>query len=394
MNLLVLTGFWPTMDNPITGIFVVQQCAAFVRHGCEVRVAQFRNIIRPRSELLSPNDFGYQNILSEVVSVTALPEKAIYLPGVPSFNASSIGWSIARYIKRLSMAGYYPDAVLVHGMRSIGLSAPYWREFVKGKVVQVIHGVDPKLADQRIRERFISLIANSAQCFDATVVVGTPLLAHTACLGIKNSVVVPNGCEIPLMKTVAFSQRPITERRVLLSVSNLNLIKGIDYTLYALSDIARSMPHIEWEYRVVGDGPEKSRLKSLVVELEIADRVHFLGRLTYDATMKEIGDCDVFCLPSWREAFGIVYLEAMVRGRPVIGCWRNGAQDIVAHGNDGLLVEPQDVESLLNALAWLLTDTDKCSRMGRNARAKAEQFTWDANALRMLEICSRDYAEN
>lgn len=387
MRLLIITGFWPTAENSISGVFVAQQAKAIARLNCEVRVVHVKSCIRRVSRALLAEELGCEDVFEfDEVSVINLPEKLLQLPGAPRFNTATTGFFISRYILQIKRAGWFPDAVLVHGMRYIGFSAPYWRPLIDGRVVQVVHGVDPKLEDQRTRQRFGSLIASSAQCFNSIIAVGRSLLTYVTKLGIQEVSMVPNGTDVPPSDLIGYSQRSLSARRVLLSVSNLNVIKGIDLNLQALAIIARTHPHLEWEYRIIGDGPERSGFESLAVDLGIASRVCFLGRLSYAETMNEMIGCDVFCLPSWGEAFGIVYLEAMARGRPVIGCWRNGAQDIFANETDGLLVVPQDVASLLSALVRLLSDPKECSRLGRNARAKAEQFTWDANALRMLDI--------
>jgi len=102
--------------------------------------------------------------------------------------------------------------------------------------------------------------------------------------------------------------------------------------------------------------------------------------------MQAIADADIFALPSWGEAFGIVYLEAMARMRPVIGCLDNGAADIISDGVDGLLIPPHDEVALAQALGCLLSDPEQCRTMGTAGRQTAEQFTWHVNAAKMLEL--------
>lgn len=387
MRLLVLSGCWPTQANPISGIFVAQQVAAFVRAGCDVRVVCIGNTFH-RPSFFSC-DLGRngkdRSLIPQEVRVNNLPEQLFWLPGSMAFNVSLTGRAIAAYLKDIQRS-WRPNAVLVHGMRYLGFSVPYWRQMIDGKVVQVIHGVDRRLSNGHAGKQFDAWVANSAACLDSTVIVGTPLLSHAAGLGIADVRLVSNGTDIPPLSTIDFSQRALPAPRILLSVSNLDSIKGIDLNLLALSRIAQKLPGLEWEYRIVGDGAERTRLEALKIELGIAERVRFLGRLEYAETMSEMANCDVFCLPSWGEAFGIVYIEAMARGRPVVGCWRNGAQDIVTHESDGLLVEPKNVDSLSEALGQLLSDPDACSRLGRRARLTAERFSWDSNVRNMLGI--------
>jgi glycosyltransferase involved in cell wall biosynthesis len=214
--------------------------------------------------------------------------------------------------------------------------------------------------------------------------VGRPLAAYAAGLGVPSErlSVVHNGTELPLRWSA--DQRPRDAVRVVLSVCNLVPLKGIDLNLRAFAEIRLRSPHLAWRYRVVGDGPERSALVRLAGSLGLSDRVEFLGRLDYQATMAEMAACDIFCLPSWGDSFGVVYLEAMSRGRPVIGCLDWGAAEMVRDGIDGRLVKPKDEHSLATALGELLSDPSRCASMGEDARRRAGEFSWDANVRRHL----------
>jgi len=195
---------------------------------------------------------------------------------------------------------------------------------------------------------------------------------------------VHNGSKLP--ELWHSDQRPLSERRVVLSVSNLDKLKGIDLNLKALAQVRREYPPLDWEYQIVGEGTERKTLERLVKDLAIADRVIFRGRLTHDDTLTAIAKCDIFSLPSWGENFGIVYLEAMGRGRPVIGCRGWGAGEMVRDGIDGVLVEPRDQVSLQAALAKMLTDPHASKSMGTTARDRALGFSWSRNVHRYLDL--------
>lgn len=387
MKLLILTGMWPTKKNPISGIFVVQQAQAFARLGCNVKVVNARNIYKSQNQSLSLAELGCSVPIDlSDLNVFTAPEQLLTLPGTPHLNTRATGFAVSQRISAMQSSRWAPEAVLVHGIRYLALSAPYWRDLVDGSVVQVIHGVDPKLDQTKTLNRFRGIVSKSVRCFDATVVVGSPLKKHMMQLGIDNACIVPNGTDLPPYKSVNMEQGSPSRKPVILSVSNLIALKGIDLNLRALGQLARTHPRLDWEYRIVGEGPESVNLKKLAYDLGITSKVRFWGRIPYPDTMNEIDNCDLFCLPSWGEAFGIVYLEAMARGRPVIGCWENGAQDIITHDRDGLLVAPRDLYSLTQALCRLLVDPNERSRLGAAARSKAEVFTWDTNAKRMLDL--------
>jgi glycosyltransferase involved in cell wall biosynthesis len=103
--------------------------------------------------------------------------------------------------------------------------------------------------------------------------------------------------------------------------------------------------------------------------------------------MEYMSICDLFVMPSWDEGFGIVYLEAMAHGKPVIACRGQGIEDVIVDGETGLLVEPKDLESLKEAMIRLLTDRRLAEDMGRKGRQVVlSDFTWEKSAQKLLKV--------
>ncbi len=145
--------------------------------------------------------------------------------------------------------------------------------------------------------------------------------------------------------------------KILLSVANLIERKGIQNVILALKDLLKQ--HDKVRYVVIGDGLYRPTLESLVNELDLVQHVDFLGQKSHRETMRYMAACDVFVLPSWDEAFGIVYLEAMANGKPVIGCEGEGIEDFVVDSETGFLVKPKDKEDLFQVLDDLLGPSSK-----------------------------------
>ena len=99
----------------------------------------------------------------------------------------------------------------------------------------------------------------------------------------------------------------------LISVGNLQAGKGIDLVLRALADL-NAAGHRDWTYRIIGDGPLRSELESLAASLGLTRQVVFSGSVQHQDVEAALREADIFVLPSWREAFGIAYLEAMACG--------------------------------------------------------------------------------
>ena len=391
-KILIASGFWPTYSNKISGIFVVQQVAAIIRLGCSVTVIVMRPIWRRPEQYLPVTHFGLSESAVQLYEfpVIQLPNKLTSLPGALRINAGLTGWAVARQLDKLARANGGFNGCIAHGGRYMGLALPWWRGKVGGEVALVLHGVDPALSNPKNCKMVSVLFSRVASVADTVVLVGNPLVAHAQCLGIsKDKIrVILNGTELPGSSSVSCCQRKISEVRRVVSVSNLVKLKGVDLNLHALARIYSRRPNLQWEYRVVGDGPERTYLLTLAQQLGIDGRVKFLGRLDYEQTMREVAKADVFALPSWGEAFGIVYLEAMARMRPVIGCFENGAADIITHRKDGLLVPPREVQALTEALQELIENPDLCSEMGREGRRIAERYSWENNARQVLKLIS------
>jgi glycosyltransferase involved in cell wall biosynthesis len=97
-------------------------------------------------------------------------------------------------------------------------------------------------------------------------------------------------------------------------------------------------------------------------------------------------ECDVFSMPSTNEAFGVVYIEAMSLGKPVIGCIGEGPQDIIDHEENGYLMIKNDVEQLSAILDQLFSDKVLQQQLGEKAkRTVEEKFQWNNVAKKLIE---------
>lgn len=385
-RILVVTGFWPTRSNPILGVFVVQQVAAYLAAGCAVTVI-VPQMLRGRGRgrpyrVPSAGTAVYSPLCPDI------PQGLSGGQGAVTFNAWAQGRAILGTLAREGIAPQF-DGIHIQDLRYAGVGYPDWGRAVAGPAVVTLHGVDPFIEARAGRPWFARRMARTWRAVHTVALVGAPLQPYADRLGVPRDKarIVHNGSALP--EHWQAEQRPSAATRVLLSVSNLVRLKGIDLNLAALARLARAQPGLPWEYRIVGDGPERAALAAQAEALGIGRRVHFLGRLDHQSTLAAIADCDVFSLPSWGENFGIVYLEAMGRGRPVIGCRGWGAAEMVRHGVDGLLVAPGEVDDLTVAIGRLLADPEMCTRLGCAGRARAAEFTWQRNVEQYLSIFAR-----
>ena len=167
-------------------------------------------------------------------------------------------------------------------------------------------------------------------------------------------------------------------RRVrMLTVSRLDEPqKGIETVIAAIPRILPRYPDLI--YMVVGRGPDQRRLETLADTLGVTAHVVFAGRLEDDELAAVYHGCDVFVMPSRDEGFGIVFLEAMAAGKPVVGARAGATPDVVIDGQTGLLVEYADKEGLARQLISLLSDPELCRRLGCEGRRLVEsKYTFE-----------------
>lgn len=134
-------------------------------------------------------------------------------------------------------------------------------------------------------------------------------------------------------------------------VGSLFELKNVDVTLQALN---KAMAGRDYRFDIVGDGAEFDKLQHLVEELGIKDHVVFHGRLKRDDAQNIVRNADCFVMVSSREAFGLVYVEAMAKGCIVIGTKGQGIDGIVKHGENGFLCKARDVDGLAEIIEKII----------------------------------------
>ncbi|BAY60599.1 glycosyltransferase [Calothrix brevissima NIES-22] len=152
------------------------------------------------------------------------------------------------------------------------------------------------------------------------------------------------------------SLRP--EQPVILTVARLadaERFKGYDQILKALPHIRKHIPDVH--YIIAGKGSDRPRIEQLIAQLGLQDCVTLAGFVPDEQLCDYYNLCDVFAMPSKKEGFGIVYLEAMACGKPVLGGNQDGAVDALCNGELGALVNPDDIEEISQAIIQILQGT-------------------------------------
>ena len=178
-------------------------------------------------------------------------------------------------------------------------------------------------------------------------------------------------------------------RPLLLSIGRLVGYKGYRY-------LVRAMKYIDAHLLLIGEGPERSKLEAEARNIGVSDRVHLLGRVEQTAPYYQA--CDIFVLPSIgrNEAFGIVQLEAMACGKPVVNTQlRSGVPFVSVNGFTGVTVPPADSQALARAINVLLDDPIRRKAYGAAAQARVErEFSLEKMVSETLGVYQQVMAQN
>jgi glycosyltransferase involved in cell wall biosynthesis len=167
------------------------------------------------------------------------------------------------------------------------------------------------------------------------------------------------------------------------TVGRLYWIKDYACLLKAFTPLAKQTPDLA--ILLVGEGGDRQPLTQLAAELGISDRVRFAGYR--DDVADLLAAIDVFVHPALAESFGLVILEAMALGKPVVATPVGISRDIIEEGVNGLLFPPSDPEALRNALAHILQERTRWPQMGQAGRKLARTFT----AAKMVAAYEQQY---
>jgi glycosyltransferase involved in cell wall biosynthesis len=214
-------------------------------------------------------------------------------------------------------------------------------------------------ANQALAPRFTRVVAISQSVASRLADFGPPHL-RTA------TVVHPGTAAVDARIDLSPSPRAVVAARLVRE-------KGIDTLLRAFARLALRDSHSSLV--VIGDGPERSNLVRLAFGLGVGERVSFTGKLSPEATLAIVRSAWVVCVPSlWEEPFGMIAAEAQMHGVAVIASRCGGLAEIVADGETGYLVPPDDPEALACRLQQLLCDRKLAKALGVRGHARARDL--------------------
>lgn len=375
MKVLYITMMYPVPKYPQKGVFCHEQVKALKQIGVEV------DVVVP----LPFYDKDYEKSEWDYEGVYIRYIRYFKLPGVRGFE--NIGKYLYHALKRakIDFDQYdilHADAPLPAGDAMRTISQKYGIPLVVHG-----HGLDVFLEESyKNAKNCDKIVKTSIRVYqEAAAIAGVSqkvLDQIQKKVDIsKKGYVVYNGVDTDKFVPVEHKNRRIE----VVSIGNLIPLKGHDYTIQAVKKIVEKGKY-DIHLTIAGRGEKEAELKTLVEKLELSKYVRFVGYVTYDKIVSLLQKSDIFVLPSYYEALGCVYLEAMACGVPVIGCWENGIDEIIQNGQDGYLVEGKNVESIVENVEKML-EKNHYKEMGRLARESVEKsYRWLDSAQSLREI--------
>jgi glycosyltransferase involved in cell wall biosynthesis len=398
LKVLVISEYYPRPKFPALGIFVKRQVDE-LRRNCDVTVVcpirvfpplrLFKLLLRFRFLRLADETSAWLADVVRTPFTDTVDGIRVYYPRYTSLPIQilhpTVGLFAWLFLRRmlLKLSRKHSFAIVhAHYAVPCGTLATRLAARIGANSVLSIHGRDFTYTARKgkLNRQLLLKIFNGVDRINSNSSWTSRRLIEAGASSDRVRLIELGAIEISEGKTVRR-----TGRLKVLTLGYLIPRKKFDVTIKA---IARAIAEgADFELEIVGDGPQRQNLENLAEELGIADRASFAGYAAPNEVAKYYDACDIFALPSVDEAFGLVYVEALARGRPPIGCrGEGGPQDLADKGDCILLVEPNDVSSLAAALKRLHDDPDLRLRLAETGqRIVADSYTWRRNAERTVE---------
>jgi len=389
-TLLVISPDFPAQDNRYMGsLFVKNQLESLKHHFKHVIVivpVLFSGGILPNDRYC--HDYSYDNISVYYPRCFFFP-RSVSLPLIKNSQKFSFDTRLSAVQNLIEKKHLQFDLIHAHFTWPSTYIATRLKEQYHIPVAATIHE-DSGWLKEEIQDANQSLV-DSWRNADALIRVNRqeiPLLKQ------YNDAVffVPNGFS-PLFKpmdtrTCRLQLQVSLEKPVLFSVGDLIPRKGFSYLIDALTIVRRQYPNIICY--IGGHGPEEKNLRRQIRDNHLEDRVILLGSIPEDILPLWMNCADLYALPSLQESFGIVQIEALACGKPVIAARNAGSREIVVSDDIGVLCDPHDSDSLACALVQGL------SRKWDHQKilAYSEKYSWEMVVKSILPIYIRIIRNN
>lgn len=373
MRILVVSNY--KLYDPVESSFVHHQVKEYVKLGHQVKVLVPIAFGRKDSSNKRRWSCSY-TVVQDGVEIIYLRYLSFSNLGEPYLN--QIGLIAAfHYAQYFPLRDFKPDIIHSHTFSTTGSMGAWLKRKLHCPLVVTTHGSDTSIPYEQGR---FDWLAEKADLADHVVAVSSALAKKLADSGTKTPIsVILNGFRVQALPA-ATEKEPCS----VIQVGHLIAQKHFDTTLRAFARLKETQPAAC--LTIVGHGPEQKALEQLAQVLGVSNAVRFTGQLSNEGVLAEMSRAQFFCMPSVREGFGIVYLEAMASGCITIGTEGEGIADLIESGKNGFLVPAGSPEAIVQVVEWCLAHPQEADAIRQRGKQDAMALTWEVNAKKYLAL--------
>lgn len=348
MRVLLLASWYPDESNPLNGIFFKEQGEALSKRGVEVIVVNIN--IKPIQNILKYNGIKGLNISEENGLKVYRYKTFNYFPKMYGAYIRYYSFLLNKIIRRIESEEGKIDVIHIHS----ALDAGNAYSIIKNKIPYVITEHSSRYHRNVINKIEEKMLYKTFSEASRVIAVGKGLGEKVSKYCNKNIVtILPNMVAAPI-ENVSIDESKKKFR--FFSLAFLNEYKGMDILIEAFNKNRERFKDVE--LLIGGDGPEKDTLLNLIKKYNLEKNIFLLGKLSREEVAYNMKNCDCFALASRIETFGIVFIEAMQYGKPVIGT-KTGGPDTFINCECGFTVEVDNVDEFAKSMIDVYENYDK-----------------------------------
>ncbi len=382
MNILIIARGIPSKQDPQWGSFEFDQAKALKALGHQVTIASVDTRLRLYWRTIGLTRGMIDGI--KTYNIFFLPGKIVRILGSSMFNRYN-AW-LWHKIEKVLLKDEKFDIIYTHYLPKTH-SAIRYLQHINAPIVAIEHWSEVNQSTLRphVKKMGDEAYPKVDRLITVSYAARKSIMHHFAI----DSTVVYNMVDSSFRYDVKLLKKN-NDKFIFTAVGNLLPIKGYDTLIHACAKVA--IPRNKWELRIAGHGKSKSYMSSLITKYGLQENITLVGQKDKAGIVDLLNQSDAFVLASRSETFGVVYIEAMACGLPIIATRCGGPEEFVNEKN-GLLVPVDDVDALATAIKYMYEHYPNYNRQAIADDCKA-RFSSEVIAKQLTEIFEDVIAKN
>lgn len=380
-KIMLISDLYPSRQNSLSGVFVLNQVQELAKH-YEVKVLAFEIGSR----------YGSETYTQDGVEVCQITYPALRNPFLSAFV--TLPFFVLPAARR-AFARWKPDLIQVHDFRHVPelFWLKTWLDKVHIPKYLILHNIrthPARLKGNRLLPFYRKTLRKALSGWDHVFTVNSrlqkwlfPFMPKNKTSVLGNAIGATSPCDDSELEHI--TKHLDADSYKIITVGNLTPEKGFRYLIDAVAILETEGHKIQ--LFIFGNGDEKPDLVARINRLGLEKKITLAGSLENRLLCNLYRHFDLFVLPSYSESFGIVYLEAMNAGIPVVAVVGQGIHGLFEDGAEALFAQPQDLDDLVNKIRIIMKDNDLAEKMSSRAQQKVKQeFTMSKLVSKLRKV--------